>query len=316
MNKDQLLPALQREINHGPADLKAESIVVLAMGKGLVQEDFAIASESSRRRPYSKDVLSPGLEEDRHRKAFLQLELSRDGWYDHLPEGLFHQPVQSGVPGLSAGEMAAEYVQNKQIELENRRFFRPFEQAFYEERVSLESEEFQLLKGLNTGTLNDFFMEFWGIDPAFPSRCVTPFIEMLPQVHKINGDPDLLAQCLEKIIQEPVEVKVTNEARQETLSDGFNELGHSRLGSDLTLGNLFWEESPCYHFSIGPLQHSRVEDYLEKGIQHSFLKVFNDFFLPVEAGELTQIKVSEKEMTNILEPHQAPILGYSFELVA
>jgi hypothetical protein len=316
MKKDQLLTVLEYEINQVPADLKAESIVVLAMAKGLAPEDIVMASESTCQRPYSKDVLTASLEEDRNRKAFLQLGLSRDGWYDQLPEGLFHQPVQSGLPVFSAGEMAADYVKNKQIEQENRQFFRPFEQAFYEERVALESEEFQLLKGLNTGTLNDFFMGFWGIDPAFPSRFVTPFIEMLPQVHKINGDPDMLAQCLERIIQEPVEVSITNEVRQESLANSFNELGHSRLGSDMILGNLFWEESPCYRFIIGPLEHSGVADYLENGIQHGFLKVFYRFFLPVEADELTQIKFSEKEMTNILEPHQAPILGYSFELVA
>ncbi|MEX2569329.1 MAG: type VI secretion system baseplate subunit TssG [Cyclobacteriaceae bacterium] len=316
MEKEHLLTELQQEIHQNCSDLKAESIVVLALGKGLAREDFVMASESTYNRPYSKDVRSPSLEEDRNRKAYLQLGLSRNGWYDQLPEGLFHQPIKSGVPVLSAGEMAADYVKNKQIELESRQFFKPFEQAFYEERVVLESEEFQLLKGLNTGTLNDFFMEFWGIDPDIPSRFVTPFIEMLPQVHKINGDPDLLAHCLEKIIQESVEVKIENSERLESMVDGLNELGNSRLGLDMILGNQFWEETFCYNIIIGPLKQSRVEEYLEKGSHHAFLKVFNGFFLPVETDGLIQIKMAEEEMTNLLEPGKAPILGYSFELVA
>lgn len=316
MKKEHLLAVLQQEISKVPYDLKAEAILTLALEKGLGSDDFVMASESAGHRPFSKDVLSPLLEEDRNRNLFIQLNLSRDGWYDQLPEGLFHQPVKSGVPVLSAGKMAAEYVKNKQIELETRQFFKPFEQAFYDQRLELESEEFKLLKELNSGTLNDFFMEFWGIDAAFPSRFVTPFIEMLPQVHKINGDPPLLSQCLERIIQEPVEVRLENEARQESNAAGFNELGHLRLGSEMILGNQFWEGSPCYHFVIGPLRHSKVEDFLEKGILHAFLNMFKSFFLPVESAGLTQIKLAEEEMTNLLEPLQSPILGYSFGLVA
>lgn len=316
MEKKHLLTALHQEILQVPADLKAESILVLAIGIGLAHEDYILTSESTCQRPYNKDILSPSLAEDPNKKAYLQLELSRNGWYDQLPEGMFHQPIKSEGPVMSAGEMAAEYVKNKQIELESRQFFRPYEQAFYEARVALESEEFQLLKGLNTGALNEYFVDFWGVSPSFPSRFITPFIEILPQVHQINGDPNLMASCLEKIIQEPVEIEFVNEVRKETIAEGFNELGNSQLGSDMILGNQFWETSPCYHFVIGPLEHSRVDDYLENGKLYSFLKVFNSFFLPVEAEELTQIKFVAGEMSNVLEPKKAPILGYTFELVA
>ncbi|NHE58473.1 type VI secretion system baseplate subunit TssG [Cyclobacterium plantarum] len=316
MEKDHLISELHREMLQHSHDLRAESILVLAMEKGLAMEDFVLASESTCHRPYSRDVSTPSLEEDANKKTYLQLAISRNGWYDQLPEGLFHQPVNTGLPVLSAGEMAGDYVKNKQVEQESRQFFKPFEQAFYDEKVALESEEFHLLKGMNTGTLNDFFMEFWGIAPDIPYRFVTPFIGMLPQVHQVNGDPELLARCLEKIIQEPVEVRMDNLERLEEMGEGYNELGNSRLGLDLTMGNHFWEESPCYTFIIGPLRNSGVKDYLEKGNYHSFLKVFKGFFLPVEAESVIEIKLAEEEMTNGLEQEKAPLLGYSFGLLA
>lgn len=316
MKKEHLLSVLHEEIRRVPFDLKAESILTLALEKGMSQDDFVIASRSVANRPFSKDVLSLLLEEDSNRNPFLQLNLSRNGWYDQLPEGLFHQPVKSGVPILSAGKMAAEYVKNKQIELESRQFFKPFEQAFYDLRLELESEEFTLLKGLKTGKLNEFFIEFWGIKSVFPSKFITPFVEILPKIHKINGNPEQIATCLQNIIQETVEVNVETAFHEERGGDEYVKLGSCQLGLDTIIGNQFLEESVRYCFQIGPLRHSLVDDYLEGGCHQALLTVFYEYFLPVEADGIAHIKLAEAGMTNSLNQQDPPILGYSFRLAA
>ena len=47
------------------------------------------------------------------RKPYLQLNLSRSGIYDQLPEGLFYQPNKTINQPLDAANMAAEYRSNK-----------------------------------------------------------------------------------------------------------------------------------------------------------------------------------------------------------
>jgi predicted component of type VI protein secretion system len=139
---------------------------------------------------------------------------------------------------------------------------------------------------------------------------------MLPKIHKINGNPDQIAACLESIIQETVEVKVEIGFCEVRDDLGLNTLANSRLGLDMIMGNKFLEESLQYAFLIGPLKHSSVSNYLEGGSHQALLKIFYDYFLPVEADGIMHLKLPDEAMINTLDQHTPPILGHSFLLVA
>ncbi len=114
MENYQLLMQLQQEIQNNFLDIKAETLMAIAIENGITGDDFMIASDSLFNRAYSRDVLSAALAEDANKKSFLQLHLSRTGLYDQLPEGVFHQRSKSKPIITTAANMAADYKINQQ----------------------------------------------------------------------------------------------------------------------------------------------------------------------------------------------------------
>ncbi|MFD3000319.1 type VI secretion system baseplate subunit TssG [Pontibacter toksunensis] len=315
MEQDAFITQLQQEIKSNFSDIKAESLLAIATASGLTEDDFMIASDSLFSRAYSRDVLFSALEEDASKRIFLQLHLSRSGLYDALPEGVFHQPTKSSRSVANAATMAADHKMNKQKEREIRRFFMPFENAFFEQRMQLEIEETQLLEGLQSGILNEYFIKFWGVSPAIPPSLISPLIELLPYVHKIAGNLKITAQCLEKILQEKVSTQKVPVPATMAAPDYIFKLGGGQLGLDMVIGDQFKEDSPLVEFIIGPLQNSQIKDYLEGGNKDEFLKVFYSFFIPVEAEVITRIEVAKENESMVLAIEEEPVLGYSSVLL-
>lgn len=311
MEQDLNISQLQKEILSDFLDIKAESILAIALDKGFKEDEFVIAFESLFNRPYSRDILHTELEDTVGFRDYLQLHVSRNGLHDLVPEGLFYQPEEIKYKDLDAALMAAEYQKNKKKEKEIRRFFMPFENAFFSELVHLEREETQLLEGMGSGILNEYFMEFWGISASIPFEYITPLISLLPHATKITGNLPLIGQCLEKILSENVQVSIKQSSVNQTDRIYQKGLDEGKLGMDSVLGGDFFEDVPQVEVSIGPLQNSYIQEYLEKGNKESFLKTFYSYFLPAEAEVSTYIKVKCENQHMYLGPQDEPVLGYT-----
>lgn len=311
MDRYDIIALLQREIQKTACDAKAEAALAMAMEKGLGFEDFMISCDSLFFREYNKDVVFTEIKEDARKLPVLQLHASRGGIYDYLPEGLFYQHASSQSKSDTAADMALDYRLNKQKEQEIRRFFFPFENDFFWQRLELEAEETRLLEGLQSGILNEYFMRFWGIPATIPRQCIVPLILLLPYACRIAGDLPLTAQSLELLLNEKVQVRQIIAPAVHTRS-GFNHtLGGRQLGVDLVCGDAFVEDSPELECIIGPLQHAQVSDYLEGGEYFTFLQIFYQFFVPAGAGITTQIMVPAEKMHMQLKQDNEPVVGYS-----
>jgi hypothetical protein len=301
MEETPYISQMQEEIQKNFTDIKAESLLAIAVETGLSKDDFIIAVESLFSRAYKRDILFSTIEEDANKREFLQVHLSRDGLHDHLPEGLFYPPDNAKYRDTDASLMAANHIKNKQRERETRRFFMPFENAVFSQRIALEMEETHLLKGL----------DFWGIQATIPSALITPLIRLLPHAYKISGDPALMSQCLEKILGEQVKGRIMQTSLTEVSKEYFYALGKGTLGIDMVMGDYFREDSPCLEISIGPLRNSQIMDYLEGGDKVGFLNTFYGFFVPAEVEVSTKIEVSKENRHMTLYKEDGPVLGYS-----
>lgn len=316
MEEYPYLEQLQKEIKNIDSDIKVESVLAIAMENGLDQHDFIIALESLFSRSYSQDILFSTIEEDANRKEFLQLHISRNGWHDLLPEGVFYQSEKEKYRDSNAALMAADHVKNKQKEREIRRFFMPFENAVFRQQIALEIEEAHLLKGLNSGILNEYFIDFWRIPLSIPSSLITPLIGLLPHANKVAGDPDLMSQSLEKILGEHVSASIMKTSATKVDRLYLYPLGDATLGIDLVMGEQFKEDAFRLEFTIGPLRNSQVKDYLEGGNKEEFLKTFYGFFVPAEVEVSTKIEVSQETCHMSLYEDDEPVLGFSSVLQA
>jgi hypothetical protein len=316
MEHPGLIEQLFQELTDNYYDVKTEAQLALALQNGLPAEDVVISCDNYFHREYSKDILFSEIKEDAGKKEYLLLHLTRQGLYDQLPEGLFYQEGRPAHQSVSALEMAAEYKINKKKEQEIRRFFTPFENDFFWQRIQLEKEETQLMEGFDTGVWNDYFIRFWGIAAAVPPLLVTRFIRLLPYAHAVSGHPEVMARCLATLLQEPVSVQLVAAQDSQASSSCIHQLGQLQLGMDMVLGDRFYEDYPVMEFVIGPLQHTPVTDYLEGGGREAFLEMFFRFFVPADADVVTRIEVDREKSFLVLQEDVQPVLGYSSVLCA
>ena len=311
MSNFQLIDLVQQELQNSMCDIKAEAQLLMASEKGLRPDDYLVSCSKRFIREYSKDVIFSELKEFAGNKTVLQVQLSRSGIYDQLPEGIFFHTPQRAGRNITVADMATDYKINKKKEEEIRRFFQPFENDFFLQRLSLEQQETLLLEGLQSGILNEYFIRFWNLPASIPKAFIAPFILLLPHASKIAGDFNLTAESLAQILKEEVNIKRANPCPTDASAIGAVALGEGQLGLDMVCGENFMEDTPDVEIEIGPLKYSHVTDYLEGGGRYALIEAFNRFFIPAGVDTLVTIKVVNEKQHMIIEKNFEPVLGYT-----
>ncbi|MBC7903706.1 MAG: type VI secretion system baseplate subunit TssG, partial [Gemmatimonadaceae bacterium] len=256
-----------------------------------------------------RDVVSSEIRDESGWQHSLNIHLSRSGLYDQLPEGLFFQPASRARS--SVADLASDYKQNKKKESEIRRFFLPFENDFFLQRVQIEEEETALLEGLQSGILNEYFIKFWNLPDAVPRSLLAPLILLLPYAYKIAGDIRLTEQSLAQILKEKVKIRAGQTGVEQ--ADAVNSLvmGEARLGLDMICGQEFFEDAPLFSIEIGPLKNSRIQDYLPKNNRYLLIETFKRFFVPAGVETTVNILVSKEKQQIKLSKGEEAVLGFS-----
>jgi hypothetical protein len=310
MNEPETIKHLQEEIQNNAGDIKAEVQLLLALEKGMLPEQFITNYSSGFRREYSRDISKSELKEDANNQSYLELFLSRSGVYDQLPEGLFFPGSSKRRPSIA--DLSADYKQNKKKEAGIRKFFQPLEHDFFLKKLNIEEEENLLLEGLQSGVLNEYFIQFWELPVTIPRNLLAPLILLLPYAFKIAGDPVLMGESLEYILKE--DVKITREDRSDSLHTSAVQgpvLGEAVVGLDLVAGNTFCEDIPVFKIEIGPLRESQVVEYLSGTGRSGLMETFERFFIPAGVDVVIEILVETGQRNMNLVKGSGPVLGYS-----
>ncbi|MCE5347249.1 MAG: type VI secretion system baseplate subunit TssG [Bacteroidales bacterium] len=301
-------------INSYSSDIKAEVLIADLIQEGFLPSDFLIFFDSGFKRGYSKDILKAGKFPINNIQDTLAVYLSRDGLYDLLPEGLFHASPDSA---LSSGKgMASDSKKETKIEEETRKFFLPFENEFFYQRVQLELQERTILQKLNDNNLDDFFLDFWKIDRSLPKELIIKLSAMLPFAREIVGDFEMTANCLGAILEEDVTHKIQYSKSYTETNRGHKDekcsLGKTSLGVNFIIGAHLPENCKLIRFSIGPLKNNRIDSFLEKGDIAHFIDCFCNYFIPMEMDVEFDV-IMPKELQNFVlgSDKTTSIMGYS-----
>lgn len=298
---------IKKEISGLPFDIKAEVIIAQLLSAGLQWAQLAVHPDDFFSRRFDKDITH--IEEvAAHTHEILHVHISRSGLYDLLPEGIFFLSAADDKVPRNANEMAIEYRKNKERETETRKFFLPFENEFFYHRYKNFFAEVSLLHGLQDKKLNSYFIRFWNLPEDIQQEMAIRLIMLLPYVHQVAGDADLMASCLQTIIDKKVSCSVITEQVHDTGMD-CNELGLLQLGNGLTCGNEYIEEEYNFLFTIYPDSEDKLTDYLAGGKLHIVLETFSRFFLPAQAGLKTEIRLPADKMRMHLGSETGSRLG-------
>lgn len=304
-----MVDEIKNKINSLPFDLKAE--VIVASFIDAVKHDgefnYFINPISQFERSYRKDIVkSETVDFEFDSKQYLKINLSRDGIYDTLPEGILHYR-QHNQKSISADEMAKHYQERKKEEENARLFFLPFENEFFEQSLDLENKEKSYLLNLNGEKPLDFLYEFWGIDKKLPTHLTAKFIRLIPHIYEITGNLPLIERCLSYLILENVKIERIDNQEQ-TSDEPKKYLGEQRLGIDFVSGNNYVDYSISMEVKIGPLENTNFQEYLHSGEMNKFLSIFYEYVFPIEIDVITTIILPTYQEVFKLEESQS-VLG-------
>lgn len=308
MNHLQHTSSLIASLQH---DIRAEVIINHLTENGDLETGlYEIHNEGQFARAYRFDVLEAKVWDHPYTdQSLLVFNLSRDGLYDTLPEGISHTSTDN-TPGKEVDTMILEYHARKKQQKAARKFFRPFEGEIFGYGVKTESFESALLFELNGSKAPEMFYTFWDIDHDFPPMLISKFIRLLPFAYKIVGNISQAARILSLLLEEKVEVnekpyRKYHDKNEETL------LGESRLGVDSITGNDYDDYTGHLEIKIGPLRNSRLADFIHEGKKKKFTDMFYEYFFPVEIDISTTVLLDESEEKFEISSLSDAFLGYN-----
>jgi hypothetical protein len=295
-------------------DIKAEALIGDLLENGLKTDDFVAINKGLFKRRYARDIDQVKQVEFENGHKIAGIYLNRDGLYDALPEGLFHDKNEDSLKKET--NISEDSKRIKEEEKEVRNFFLPFENEIFLQRVKLEIEERNVLSHFSENLFNDIYPEFWNLDKKQNQKYLNRMVLFLHFAHQIAGNLSLTAKCLESILNEQVNVQIVKtNFRQKTTNTAPNnkncKLGSNKLGVGFVCGDDFNKMDKTMEFTIGPLKNTTVNEYLEDGTISKFLTCFYSYFIPVELNAKSNVLIEESEQNFVLnEMNEGPALGF------
>lgn len=311
MKQEEKIYHLFKVLEHLGTDVKAEVLINQAIENGFPEPAFVTSNNGFFFREFARDIYASSVIEDNWYRNFLELQLSRPGFYDMLPEALFHQPETTEFrQKAGVAEMTERYKKNTIREKEVRKFFQPIENEFFQQQVMLEKEEVHLLDILKNTILSRFFLSFWGLPHELKTHEAASFLLLLPYAHQINGNISLMESCLKALLHEEVKIYRREPGYTEAVIENA-QMGEQQLGDDMVCGTNFMEDYPVLSYNIGPLKKSKVVDYIQGGTKALVIETFNNYFLPVETDVDIDIAIDNRNKGMSFEEGSEAILGYA-----
>ncbi len=282
--------------------LRAETFCAEMMANGLSFNDIRLISNSNFKKSFRNEIDDIRFDvQAETNERLMELVINRDGIYDRLPEGLFHQSRGNSRTSTTA-QMSEEYRRFREEEKMARKFFRPVEQEFFRYSTLVEQEEVNLAFGILNGDLKSELFDFWNIPAGLPDEPAKKLVQIMPWVKMIKGDIEQTAKALELILDKPI-LFAQEEIYEHRVpgSEMSNEL--TELGINMVIGNNFWEPSLTWKFKIENITKKEIEAYRQNGAYGKLLKQFEEIFIPLQIDiifEYTVLPAVDVETEDIL----------------
>jgi hypothetical protein len=282
-------------LNHLPFDIRAEIVAADLIEQGIDPDQLIFKPVSLFKRRFSKDVSGAKIVENNDRQE-IHIEVTRDGIYDTLPEGLFHQP-KSKTSFRKKSDMIAN-VKTLRAEEENaRKYFQPMENELYHVRAAIEQAERRIFFDLEHSETNELLITFWNLAEYRRYSALPILVRLMPILYRLSGNLDYIKTCYELMLRVPVSIHVVHTYNtQQTNINGW-QLGHHVLGFETVCSEQLTNELPVYKLALGPLSAALIADYLPGGRLLPFLTLLNSYFLAAGYEVVLEIIPQERDCT-------------------
>lgn len=274
-------------------DFKAEVIAAEMAEHGLNADRILILLSGGSKRTFRADVTQVEDEiSDYDHKEYTLITTSREGMYDMLPEGLFHQPTPHKNAATDK-EIIKSIKQRRQEEINARKFFLPFETTINYLRMQMALYENRLDKRSHYDDLVSIFADEWEIFQWLDTRQSNIFILLIPILHNLRDDFAATETILEAMFLLPVKISLQTKPAYQPERLMISKLGENVLGADMTTGNLnFYEGEEEIHININCGSNAMLQQFMPGGGNEKILQLLYDYLLPVHVDIITSFELA------------------------
>jgi len=280
---------------------RAEAICAGLVESGVQMEQIVVNAKGGFRKSFSDDVSEMVATET---DCNFELVVNRDGIYDKLPEGLFHQ-TRGNSRVRTVQDAVDEHKRFKEEERQARSFFAPLEQLLFRYQVLVELEEREGLFDLQSGVRDPAWFRFWNVNESLPEEEAGRMLQLMPYLHFIKGDPVSTETALSHILNKKVVLR--EEERRSTVSmQHACTLANTLMGENGALGHNTGELFNYWIFSIEGSCNDEMLPFIRQPHQTTILQKFEDLFIPFETDVQFEFELKDEEAGK----YTGAVLGY------
>ena len=286
--------SIAKIINHLPFDILVEIVAADLIEQGVAADEVVFKPVSLFKRRFSKDIAGVKATETDDDRQQLQIEVTRDGIYDTLPQGLFHQPKQK-TGAKKRGDMVANVKTTRAEEQSARQFFQPMENELYHLRTAVERAERRIFFDLEHSERNDLLINFWNLGAYRRFATLPLLVRLMPILYRLSGHLEYTKTCYELLLRVPITIGIRHDYQPLPTSLVGWHLGAHSLGFETVCSEKIYNELPVYEITIGPLRDKALADYLPGGKMLPYLNLLNSYFIAAGYDVHTTILPHSKE---------------------
>lgn len=294
--------------NQIDTDFKAVTLAAELIEQGKVANDeIVILPVGPKKRAYAKEIDGITTYQSVYRnREMLAININREGLYDMLPEGLFHQSPASSVM-ITEEAMVKDIAARREEEKQARLFFAPLETELYHIRTVVELYESRLDKKSDYDELVNIFLKEWQEFKCFTNEQMVILMHVLPVIHEQRNNLAFIGNVLSIMFKSHFELQYE---LKDTPSSGAEsgqlatKLGAGILGVNFIAGQLYEPEEELV-ITIGPVNAKQMLNYLPGTRTAQALEVLLSYFIPLQTTVSTSF---------VVEPdYQKTVLGFEQE---
>jgi hypothetical protein len=299
-------------INDIASDYKAAVLAAELIETGIPADQVFIWPVGGGVRSFSKDIVS--VEKYTPESGYQDLiciKSSREGLYDMLPEGLFHQhtPYASTT---RATDIVDQIKQHREEEKDARRFFLPFEAEINFLRVVTEIYENRVDKKHTYEDLINIFRPQWEIFDILNLHQGNIFLHAIPLIASTRGNLSFFENLLQLLLDLPVQVYYSPLPAKTNPSPVACVLGECSLGIDLFPGTAFDEGVDEIVIEFGPLTATEAVSLLPGSHNERIVQLLTRYCLPAESEVRIQLELRKEAQSLQLHKESAnDVLGHT-----
>jgi hypothetical protein len=314
-SKEELSAYIISVLDNIPMDLRVEVVVTDLLKSGFSLNDFFIHPVGIFKRRFGKDIADVERIDIKNSSDVYYINVNREGFYDMLPQGLFHNPPGKGTKAFKkASEMADEVKIRKREEQEARNFFHIYEIELYQARLSVEWHERNLIETIAITMDDEDFLSYWELPAVFNKTQKGVLFYLYPIIDKIRGNIKLMSKTYSLVLKEQIAMRMirSQEVKHDAIP-GYNLIGKRRLGLDFVLGSYAESIYPSLLIEVGPVSNKKLADYLPRARNWMVLNELNRFFLPLHMESKIKV-IPEKESWKLGDEEHSSRLGWNVRI--